>query len=252
MSTTEVQQESPADVPKQNADNDFTGETNNSVTDNNNQFGEFNYRPVSPLAPITLFFGLCSAAGFLAWEAVAIAIVGTILGLITVWKIRRSKGELGGGILAKVGLVLSVFCLIGGSSYQAYAYITEVPEGHQRISFNWLSRQEPETKDGKFKLHPNVTALDGKEIYLRGYMYPSQKVEGITDFVLVKDSGDCCFGGNPPITDMIMVHLHNGLDVDLRGQNISIGIGGKLRLGELRRGADGLLPIYTLEGYHVR
>lgn len=247
MSTTEVPQESLAHETGESVDNSYQ-----AVPLPDERGAEFDYRPVSPLAPISLFFGLCAAAGFLAWEALAIAVMGMLLGIVAVWKISRSGGEIGGGMLAKIGLMLSVFCLVGGSAYQTYAYVTELPEGHKRISFSWLSGQAPTITNGEFKLDEDVAALDGKDVYIKGYMYPSKKTEGITDFVLVKDSGDCCFGGNPPITDMVMVHLRGGLNIKLRGQRIPVGIGGKFRIAELRRTQDGLAPIYTLEGYHVR
>ena len=31
--------------------------------------------------------------------------------------------------------------------------------------------------------------------------------QGITQFLLVRDQGTCCFGGNPKVTDRILVQL---------------------------------------------
>jgi len=213
---------------------------------------EFNYKPVTPLAPIALFFGLCSAAGFLAWEALAISGMGVLMGLVAIWKIRSGGGEVGGSTLAKIGLALSTICLIGGASSLTYQYIAELPEGHQRISFSWFARQKPEVVDGELKINEEIQALDGQDIFIKGYMYPGRKTEGITEFVLVKDSGDCCFGGQPKLEDMILVTLQNDQKVDLRAQTTPIGIGGKLRLDDRARVSDGLRPLYSLEGYHIR
>jgi hypothetical protein len=178
--------------------------------------------------------------------------VGTLLGVIAVWKIRASRGEIGGGLLAKLGLALSALCLVGGTAYQTTTYIMELPEGHQRVSFNWFARQKPTIEDGELKLHPEIQALDGKNVYIKGYMYPGRKSTDITDFVLVKDSGDCCFGGQPKPEDMILVNLQGDLKVDLRSQTTAIGIGGVLRLDDRVRISDGLKPLYTLEGFHIR
>ena len=52
-----------------------------------------------------------------------------------------------------------------------------------------------------------MKALDGQRIFIKGYMYPTKELEGLNSFLLVKDTGQCCFGGNPAITDMIMVTM---------------------------------------------
>lgn len=247
MSTIEASQDSCIDEQAENADTMSQVEPKASPARS-----EFDYRPVTPLAPITLFFGLCAAAGFLAWEALAIALVGTLLGVITVWKIRGSGGEVGGALLAKLGLGLSALCLVGGSAYQTTAYILELPEGHERVSFSWFARQKPAMEEGKLKLHPDIEALDGKPIFIKGYMFPGRLTKDIKDFVMVKDSGDCCFGGQPKPEDMILVNLQDDLKVDLRAQTTPIGIGGVLRLDDRVRISDGLKPIYTLEGFHIR
>lgn len=247
MSTIEAPQQHEIEETHETAQPSSTPGPISSPADN-----EFNYRPVTPLAPIALFFGLCSAAGFLAWEALAVAAMGLLIGAVAVWRIRGSRGELGGGMLAKIGLVLSAISLIGGSTWLTYQYVAELPEGHQRVSFNWFSRQPPTVVNGHMQLDEDILALDGKDVFIKGYMYPGRLTQGIDKFVLVKDSGTCCFGGQPKIEDMILVELQDDLKVDLRAQTTPIGIGGKLRLDNRVRVADGLTPIYTLEGHHVR
>ena len=52
-------------------------------------------------------------------------------------------------------------------------------------------------KGGEFKrsmLTPPITRLDGKPIRIRGYILPSYQQSGITQFVLVRDNLECCFG----------------------------------------------------------
>jgi hypothetical protein len=46
-------------------------------------------------------------------------------------------------------------------------------------------------------------------VLLKGYMYPGSQQNGILQFLLVRDQGDCCFGGNPKITDRVLVQLQD-------------------------------------------
>ncbi len=63
---------------------------------------------------------------------------------------------------------------------------------------------------------PSALALEGKKIFIKGYIYPGREKDGIRQFLLVRDQGDCCFGGNPKITDRIQVTLDDPLTADLR------------------------------------
>src|SRR5579872_7300177 len=193
---------------------------------------EFEYRPVPPLAPVSLFLGLCALSGFLGIPCLAIGVVGMIMGTIALWQIRRSAGEMGGKIVARLGVGLSVLLFLAGSGYHAYAYITELPDGYLRVNFNELAKHEPIIYlDGniqKTQFAPEVAGLDGKPIYIKGYMYPTRQRFGISEFVLVKDTGQCCFGGQPKLTDMIVVRFEDGMTVNHREQQL-VGVGGIFR-----------------------
>ncbi len=58
--------------------------------------------------------------------------------------------------------------------------------------------------------------MEGKKIFIKGYIYPGREIEGIKTFLLVRDQGDCCFGGNPKITDRIQVTLTDPLRLTYR------------------------------------
>ena len=60
--------------------------------------------------------------------------------------------------------------------------------------------------------------LEGKRIFIKGYIYPGREMEGIKTFLLVRDQGDCCFGGNPKITDRIQVTLVDPLRLTFRSR----------------------------------
>ena len=52
------------------------------------------------------------------------------------------------------------------------------------------------------------TALNGKRIFVKGYVHPGVASTGqIKKFILVPDMGTCCFGGQPKLTDMIEVTI---------------------------------------------
>lgn len=223
-----------------------TAQTNESSFDAD----EFAYRPVPPLAPISLFLGICSIAGFLGVPCLAIGLVGGVLGLFALWQIRRAAGEMGGKLVASVGTGLSIVLLLSASSYHAYAYVTEVPEGYERVSFNELAKHAPEFAQGKIEIAPEVAALDGKPIYIKGYMYPTRQLTGISEFLLVKDTGQCCFGGSPKPSDMIVVRFQDGMTVNHREQQL-VGVAGVFRAGELAQSGQNV-AVYTLEGTHFR
>jgi hypothetical protein len=96
-------------------------------------------------------------------------------------------------------------------------------------------------------IHPDVAALDGKKIFLKGFMYPTRKTQGITEFIMAKDNGQCCFGGEPQITDMVYVKLDKPLAVDFTDSRVSVS--GVFKAGKVNQ-AEGLMPIYELKAQH--
>ena len=211
---------------------------------------EFDYKPVTPLAPISLFLGLCSFIGLIGVYALSVAATGSLVGLAALWTIRRSEGTVGGKVLALLGTMFSVGFLIAGSGYHSYIYAMECPEGYERVSFNWLSKQAPSVENGVFKFAPEVTALDGKPIFIKGYMLTTRQTTDLSTFVLVKDRGECCFGGQPKPTDMIVVNFKDGMTVNHREQQL-VGVAGIFRAKQEMQ-AGQLVSIYTLEGTHFR
>ncbi|MFN0052583.1 MAG: DUF3299 domain-containing protein [Planctomycetales bacterium] len=211
---------------------------------------EFDYHPVTPLAPITLFLGICALAGLIGIPGLAIGIVGLITGGLGLWQIRRSQGEVGGRVVALCGVWLSGLFLVAGIGLHTYAYATEVPEGFERVSFNWLSSEAPTIGPGELQVTPAVEALDGKPIFIKGYMYPTQQRTGKTEFVMLKDTGQCCFGGNPKITDMIVVKMQNGMTVDHKEQTL-VGVAGTFRAQSVVQSGQ-LTAIYSLEATHFK
>ena len=211
---------------------------------------EFGYKPVPVLAPVGLFLGLFSIMGLVTPAALAISVLGSILAGAGLTQIIRARGEMGGRMLALTGLVLSVGFLFSGTALHAYNYATEVPEGFERLDFRWLSQQQPIVEGGFVQVAPEAAALDGKKVFLKGYMYPTRRTTGITSFVLCKDTGECCFGGQPKMTDMVVVEFQNGMTVSHREQQL-VSVAGVLRPRPIMQGGQ-LVALYTLEGSYFR
>jgi hypothetical protein len=211
---------------------------------------EFAYRPVPPLAPISLFLAICGLSGFVGVPCLAVSAVGMLVGALAMWQIRRAAGDLGGRGIAILGFGLSTLVLFAGSGYHAYAYATEVPPGFERVSFVELARQLPTFSEGKVTVAPEVAELDGKPIFIKGYMYPTGRLTGLSEFVLVKDTGQCCFGGQPKLTDMIVVKFEDGRTVNHREQ-VLVGVAGVFRAHSVVQSGV-LTGIYQLEATHFQ
>jgi hypothetical protein len=175
------------------------------------------YRAMSTLAVASLIAGILSLLAFISWVFGLIPMIGIILGLRARRQIRNNSQDLSGMPLANTGLILSIGFLVAGWSLLGFVYATEVPDGYQRISYEDLQPPpgtEPANPVGEKRVSVSLIPdaarkLDGKKVFIKGYMFPgTPQTEGITQFVLVRDNGACCFGpSGPNLTDMILVTM---------------------------------------------
>jgi hypothetical protein len=99
-------------------------------------------------------------------------------------------------------------------------------------------------------LPKRVTALEETRIRIRGYILPSFQQTGLTQFVLVRDNMECCFGPGAALYDCIVVRMEPGKSADFSIRPVAVQ--GTFRLQELR-GPDGNhLAIYAMDGELVR
>jgi hypothetical protein len=166
------------------------------------------YRALSTSAVAALIVGLLSSLAILDWTLVAVPLIGVATSAFAVWKVKRHSDELTGLTLARAGLGLSLLFVVAGPSWLAYVYATEVPQGYERISYAEL---QPDPEQIGQKVPPEALGFEGKRIFIKGYVYPGRDKDGIRQFLLVRDQGDCCFGGNPKVTDRIAVTLADPL-----------------------------------------
>lgn len=205
------------------------------------------YRALSSAAMASLLIGLLSGVVFLSpWLAV-LPLLGMVAGGCALIQIRRRPDELTGRGLAWIGLGLSLFSFLGGIAAAAIVYATEVPPGYTRISY--VDLQPEDGVPGQF-IPPLARKLDGQKVFIKGYVFPGAKPNGIKEFLLVRDKGDCCFGGNPKLTDRIQVTLKDPLRLT---RNLRVNkVAGTFRI----RPADGAVDaggavIYHLEADHL-
>ncbi|MEM8681372.1 MAG: DUF3299 domain-containing protein [Planctomycetota bacterium] len=167
----------------------------------------YQYRSVCSAAILAIVLAGLSLASVLASALLLLPALGIILSLMAIADIRKSPNELTGMGLAKAALFLNSFILIGVVSFNVWVYLTEVPEGYQRISFSQL---QPE-RNAKEPIPSTAKDLNGQKVFIKGYTYPGERRRNLKRFVLVPDLGSCCFGGQPALTDMIEVTLDDPL-----------------------------------------
>ena len=163
--------------------------------------------------------------------------------------IRKYPDELVGKLAARIGSLICAVCFIGAVSWHAYVWFTEVPEGYQRISFSLLNA---DPKSG-IDFSEDAVELDGKKVFVRGYVRPGKKRNKLKKFILVGDFGSCCYGGSPDIWDIVAVNIKTDKTVDYGYGRRKIG--GKFKLNKRPLGhKDKEIPgiIYEIEADHIQ
>ncbi len=164
------------------------------------------YRALAGTAIAAGTLAVLSPLAFVDWWLLAVPTLAIILGLVAWRDIVRRPEALTGVRLAIGATVVAAGCLVGGAGYLSWVYAAELPEGFERIHYGLL--QPPEGAPATF-VPDSAREIDGHDVLLKGYMYPGKQQHGIRQFLLVRDQGDCCFGGNPKITDRVLVHLED-------------------------------------------
>ena len=153
-----------------------------------------------------------------------------------------------------VGIVLSSLTFIGGSALHGYTYATEVPDGYQRITFDDLqpppeARQLPLAQQLPFS--QLAADLNGKQVFIKGYVFPSDQRYNIKRFILVADLGTCCFGTQPKLTHMVEVTLRDPYRVEYSYRKLRLG--GTLKVDPRLKPASGVSGVYfQLDADYVR
>jgi len=169
------------------------------------------YRALSSAAVASLAISALSFVALLDWSLGVVPMFSIALGLLALRRIQKFPLELAGERLALAGILISSMFLAGGWMRLTWIAATEVPPGYQRVSFDEL---QPDPTDASQIVPASAMKLDGQRVFLKGYAFPGRERQGIKKFVLVRDNGQCCFGGNPKLTDMVEVTLAGDLAMD--------------------------------------
>lgn len=189
---------------------------------------DFPYRALSRSAIASFALFVLALLGLIPpFEAMlALAMLGILFAFISIRSIRRYPNEFSGLGLAKFGLFANLLILAGGITMHTYIYLTEVPPGHVRVPFSKLKFDaEPDRPT------PMAFEIDGKDVFLKGYIHPSSGGGMLRQFILVGDLGTCCFGGQPKSSEMIEVTLTGGQTV--KGGMTRRKLAGKFTLNQV-------------------
>jgi hypothetical protein len=162
---------------------------------------------------------LLGPLAFVDWWLAVVPILGMVLGSVALRDIARRPEALTGRPLAIAAILVSAAALVGGLSRLAMVYAAELPEGFARLSYAEL---QPLPGDPADAVPDTARAADGRDVLLKGFMYPGKQTHGIRQFLLVRDQGDCCFGGNPKITDRVLVQLAETVGIDFTPRLVKI------------------------------
>jgi hypothetical protein len=177
------------------------------------------YRAPSQYAIAGAILAVMSPLAFFDWWLVAVPVAAIVLGLAGWWQVASRPEVLTGLPLAIVGAAFGFCCLAGSLTWLSIQYAAELPEGYERIDYLLL---QPAEGDPPTAIPESAITTDGKLVLLKGYMYPGKEQRGISQFLLVRDQGDCCFGGNPKITDRVLVQLADRQGIDFTPRLVKI------------------------------
>lgn len=137
-------------------------------------------------------------------------------------------------VTASGHLALS-FELLAGFPYRVYEYYAEGVSGRPLLKSDDVI---PEV----------IRRLDGRKVIVRGFVLPLRTRQGrVTEFLLLKDQGTCCFGAQAQINHFVRVNFRAGRTFE-SGQPYAVT--GRLGVGETY--VQGYLTgIYQLEAESV-
>ena len=215
----------------------------NSIEDDYRQ-----YRALSTLAVVSFVAGLLSVLTFVGWSLAAIPMAGIIAGVLGLRQIRANPDAYTGEHFALIGTLLCGLLWAGGWSRLAYVHATEVPPGYERISYDDL---QIDPVDPGSMPPQRAAELNGKKVFIKGFVYQPTggQTRGLKRFILVRDKGQCCFGGNPKITDMIEVKLNGDLEAEFNMQPRKLAGTFRIGPGQSMHGLQGAL--YHLDADHL-
>lgn len=194
------------------------------------------YQSVSKAAIAALILSVLGLLAFWLLPLAILSVLGLIFAIAGLSAIKRFPAEFLGKTPALAGAALSVVTLLGAPAYHTVIYLTEVPDGYERLDFGRLKGTQSQD------LPPaDILKFNGQKVFIKGYIHPtSMDKMRAKKFVLVPDLGTCCFGTQPPLTHMI--------EVSLTGDQYARKSFRKQRLAGTLRINPSLKPVSGLDG----
>jgi hypothetical protein len=97
-------------------------------------------------------------------------------------------------------------------------------------------------------LTPKVKELFGRQIRIRGYIFPTS-TKRLKQFVLVRDNMECCFGPGAALFDCILVHMEPGKTAEYSIRPVAVE--GTFRFDEYLDPDGTVRAIYRMDGKAV-
>ena len=208
------------------------------------------YRSVCRSAVIAVLLTFLSLMAFTSPVLIFLPLASLVLGLMARSAIKRFPDELVGAKAATFAILGSLAITVGSFGFHTYVRLTEVPDGYQRISWGEL---QPDPSKPFAMLSEDAKKLDGEPVFIKGYVYPNEEQTNLRAFILVRDKGTCCFGGQPKPTDMIYVKLEGDLRVNYSWRQRNLG--GIFRIDDVANRSVGKLQqigLYRLTADHLK
>ena len=114
------------------------------------------------------------------------------------------------------------------------------------VKFN-IQKEQPFERS---MLTPAIEKLHNTPVRIRGFILPSFQQTGLTQFVLVRDNMECCFGPGAALYDCIVVEMTPGKSTDFTTHPVAVE--GMFTIHELRSPDDRCMAVYHLEAEKVR
>jgi len=120
----------------------------------------------------------------------------------------------------------------------------------EAISFDDIAfKMDKEEPFKRSMLTKKINDFEGTAIKIRGFILPSFKQDGLTQFVLVRDNMECCFGPGAALYDCIMVQMHPGESASYSVRPVTVE--GNFKIQEWKDFDGVIRAIYHLDGKSV-
>jgi hypothetical protein len=163
-------------------------------------------------------------------------------------------------ILCRRALLLLLVALPWGSGCDSSPPVASISAAEASENSSPGRARETTFDDIKFEMEktekfersmitPQIEELFGRRIRIRGYMFPTLKKRGLTQFVLVRDNMECCFGPGAALFDCILVHMQPGKTAEFSIRPVAVE--GRFRFEEFVDYDGTIRAIYHLDGEAV-